>query len=51
MRENLDIWDFTLSEADREAIDLLDLGYSEILDYRNPCIARMFIRKGQFSPR
>ncbi len=33
------------SEADRKAIDALDLGYSEILDYRNPCIAKMFIRK------
>ena len=27
------------------AIDQLDLGYSEILDYGNPCIARMFLKK------
>ena len=45
MREDYDIWDFTLSEAERQLIDQLDLGYSEILDYGNPCIARMFLKK------
>lgn len=30
---------------DLSAIDQLDLGYSEILDYGNPCIARMFLKK------
>ena len=47
IREDFDIWDFRLSEADRKGIEPLDLGYSEILDYRNPCIARMFIQKKQ----
>ena len=45
MREDYDIWDFTLSEAERQLIDQMDLGYSEILDYGNPCIARMFLKK------
>lgn len=45
MQEDYDIWDFTLSEAERQLIDQLDLGYSEILDYGNPCIARMFLKK------
>lgn len=45
MREDQDIWDFSLTEAELSAIDQLDLGYSEILDYGNPCIARMFLKK------
>lgn len=44
IREDMDIWDFCLTEADKRAVDVLDLGYSEILDYGNPCIARMFLR-------
>ena len=32
------LWDFQLSEADQKAIDPLDLGYSEILDYGNPVL-------------
>ena len=50
MEEDMGLWDFQLSEADQKAIDPLDLGYSEILDYENPCIARMFnqcCRKGK----
>lgn len=45
MGEDQDIWDFSLTEAELSAIDQLDLGYSEILDYGNPCIARMFLKK------
>ena len=33
MEENLDIWDFALSDADMEAIRELDLGHSEIIDH------------------
>lgn len=33
MEENLDIWDFTLSGEDMEAISALDLGHSEIIDH------------------
>lgn len=45
MREDFDIWDFSLSDGDRKLISGLNLGYSEILDYGNPCIARMFLSK------
>lgn len=31
--ENLNIWDFTLSDEDMEAISVLDLGHSEIIDH------------------
>ena len=33
MEENLNIWDFTLSDEDMEAISALDLGHSEIIDH------------------
>lgn len=33
MEENLNIWDFTLSDEDMTAIDALDLGHSEIIDH------------------
>lgn len=33
MEENLNIWDFQLSEADMAAIAALDLGHSEIIDH------------------
>lgn len=32
MKENLDIWNFRLSDEDMEAIGALDLGHSEIID-------------------
>jgi diketogulonate reductase-like aldo/keto reductase len=34
--ENIDIWDFELSQKDMNQIALLDLGFSEIVDHRNP---------------
>lgn len=33
MEENLNIWDFTLSDEDMGAISALDLGHSEIIDH------------------
>lgn len=33
MAENLDIWDFALTNDDMKKIDLLDLGHSEIVDH------------------
>ena len=33
MSENLDIWDFTLTDEDMSAISALDLGHSEIIDH------------------
>lgn len=33
IQENINIWDFTLSEDDMEAISQMDLGHSEIIDH------------------
>lgn len=33
MEENLNIWDFKLSNDDMSAISMLDLGHSEIIDH------------------
>ena len=33
MEENMDIWDFSLSDEDMAAISKLDLGHSEIIDH------------------
>ena len=40
MRQNIDIWDFTLSEQDMKRIAELDLGHSEIVDHFNPGFVR-----------
>lgn len=40
MEENLNIWDFTLSEEDMTAIAGLDLGHSEIIDHSTAETAR-----------
>ncbi len=36
IRENLNIWDFRLNDAEMAEISALDLGHSEIIDHRNP---------------
>lgn len=36
IRENTDIFDFSLTEAEMTRIESLDLGYSEIIDHSNP---------------
>ncbi len=40
MEENLNIWDFSLSDADMEAIRELDLGHSEIIDHSSADTAK-----------
>lgn len=34
--ENIDIWDFELSQEDMDKIAIMDLGHSEIVDHSNP---------------
>lgn len=41
MEQNIDIWDFMLSEEDMKRIAKLDLGHSEIVDHSNPQFVRM----------
>lgn len=41
MAQNADIWDFTLSPSDMEAISALDLGHSEIVDHSDPKFVKM----------
>ena len=36
MEQNIDIWDFTLSDEDMQKIAELDLGHSEIVDHGSP---------------
>lgn len=40
MKENMDIWDFSLSEEDMLRINELDFGQSEIIDFHSPCTAK-----------
>ncbi len=41
IEQNIDIWDFALSDEDMAAIAALDLGHSEIVDHRDPEFVRM----------
>ena len=36
MEQNIDIWDFTLTDEDMQKIAELDLGHSEIVDHNSP---------------
>lgn len=40
MLENIDIWNFQLSDQDIKRIERLNIGYSEIIDYDSPCTAK-----------
>ena len=40
MAQNLDIWDFTLSDEDMEIIAKKDLGHSEIVDHSDPAFVK-----------
>lgn len=40
MEENLNIWDFALTEEDMKAIATLDIGHSEIINHYSACTAK-----------
>ena len=41
MEQNIDIWDFQLSQEDMEEIAKLDIGHSEIVDHISPAFVKM----------
>ena len=41
MQQNLDIWDFSLSDEDMSKIAELDLGHSEIVNHDDPAFVKM----------
>ncbi len=41
MEQNMDIWDFALSEDDMKEIEALDLGHSEIVNHYDPAFVQM----------
>lgn len=41
MEQNMDIWDFTLSEEDKGEIAALDIGHSEIVNHYAPAFVKM----------
>ena len=41
MEQNIDIWDFSLSDEDMAEIAKLDIGHSEIVDHSDPAFIRM----------
>ena len=43
MEQNMDIWDFALSDEDMKTIDALDLGHSEIIDHNDPAVVKYIL--------
>lgn len=43
MEQNIDIWDFVLSDEDVKKIDELDLGHSEIIDHNEPMVVKYIL--------
>ena len=41
MAQNMDIWDFALTDEDNAVIAKKDLGHSEIVDHSNPAFVKM----------
>ena len=44
MEQNMDIWDFQLSDGDMAEIARLDIGHSEIVDHSDPKFVQMLHR-------
>ena len=41
--QNIDIWDFELTEEEMSAIDSLSLNYSEIIDHNQPSVVEFIL--------
>lgn len=46
-QQNIDIWDFELTDEDNAKIAELDLGHSEIIDHRNPEVVNFILTGGR----
>lgn len=44
MEQNFDLFDFSLSEAEMQQIQALDLGKSQFIDHSDPEVAEMFVQ-------
>jgi diketogulonate reductase-like aldo/keto reductase len=42
-KQNIDIWDFSLTDEDMKEIDNLNKGHSEIIDHNNPDVVRYIL--------
>jgi diketogulonate reductase-like aldo/keto reductase len=42
-KQNIDIWDFTLTEDEMRGIDALDKGHSEIINHDIPDVVRYIL--------
>ncbi len=42
-KQNIDIFDFTLTDDEMKKIDALDMGHSEIIDHNNPDVVRYIL--------
>ena len=40
MKQNIDIWDFTLTDDEMTVLNKKDLGHSEIIDHSNPAFVK-----------
>ena len=47
MEQNIDIWNFTLSDEDMAAISKMDIGHSEIVDHFDPNFVRALHGRGK----
>ena len=43
MAQNLDIWDFTLTDEEMAAVSAKDIGHSEIIDHFDPAVVKMIL--------
>lgn len=43
MEQNIDIWDFSLTEEEMETIAAMDLGHSEIVDHDDPAFVKFVL--------
>lgn len=43
MRQNIDLYDFTLTDEDMQAIATLDLKHSEIIDHNQPAVVKYIL--------